>query len=94
MTEKRYFGDIEVEESHARFETYDAIPNDSENKVHHDRVSVKFASDTQDEVESIAIQPFVDEGTPHGRMGTQLDPAAIDRVIDALELIRMDHLRE
>lgn len=69
MSEKRYFGDIEVEESHDRFETYDAIPNDSENKVHRDRVSVKFTSDSQDEVESIAIQPFVDEGTPFGGMG-------------------------
>lgn len=94
MTEKRYFGDIEVEESNPQFETYDAIPNDSESKVHHDRVSVKFVSDTQDEVKSVAIQPFADEGTPHGRMGAQLDPAAIDRVIDALELIRMDHLME
>lgn len=49
MAEKRHFGDIGVEEWNDRFETYDAIPNDSENKVHLDRVSVKFTSDAQDE---------------------------------------------
>jgi hypothetical protein len=83
--------DIEdIEDTHPQFETYGALSNETENNLHHERVSVKYTDETQEEVHSIAIQGFVDETTPHARMGTQIDPAKISQLIEKLELIEAD----
>lgn len=91
-TTRKFFEELEVDEGDPRFETADAFPDDLDNNVHHVRVSVKFASEARLEVKCIAIQPFKDESIPHGRMGVQLEPARLDDLITALELIRHQHL--
>lgn len=73
------------------FETYEQIPDETQSKVDHIKVSAKMADG---DLSAIAIQPFIDETTPHGQMGVQLEPGALDDLIDAMEFIRMEHLME
>ncbi|QCC60252.1 hypothetical protein NP511_18010 [Natrinema thermotolerans] len=90
MSETVLLDDIEIEDTDPRFETIGAIQNNAENKIDHDRVSIKYTDETQSEVDSIAIQPFVDKNTPHGGMGTQIDPGRIGELIDRLEMIQLE----
>jgi len=90
MSDKLILDGIEIEESHPRFETIGAIANNAENKIDHDRVSLKYTNESQSEVESVAIQPFIDENTPHRQMGVQIDPNCIGDLIDHLEAIEFD----
>lgn len=82
----------ELPETDDRFVTVEALPHDFENSTEHVRFSVKFESDARLELQSIAIQPFRDDTTPHFHMGVQLDPAKLDDYITALEMIRHEYL--
>ena len=73
------------------FETQARIPDETGNKVDHIKVSAKISDG---DLDAIAVQPFIDETTPHGQMGVQFQPEYLDDVIDAMEFIRMDHLME
>jgi hypothetical protein len=90
MTDKRYFRDIEVEESDDRFETVEAVRDDRDNRTDHTRVSKKLAEDGS--IAAIAIQPFKSGGYPHPKFGVQLEPdkEKLDRLINGLEMIRME----
>lgn len=80
----------EAPDDNPQFETYGVVPNEPHERIHHDRISKKYTDETQTELESVAIQPFVDEETPHGRMGVQIDPDHLDDVINYLEIIQME----
>lgn len=100
MKDKRFFDEVEVDgkfvdlfDGDPRFESVGAVPNTLKNDIHHVRSSVKYESDARLELQSIAIQPFVDENTPHGRMGVQLDPRSFDDFLSDLYVIENDYLR-
>lgn len=73
------------------FDTYDRLPDETGNKVDHIKVSAKLEDG---DLAAIAVQPFIDDKTPHGQMGVQFQPAVLDDMIDAMGFIRMDYLME
>lgn len=82
----------DVEEKYDRFETVDVVHDGLDNKNHHTRVSVKYQTGSQLEIDSLAIQPFMDKTTPNRNMGFQFHPDQLDDLITALELIRYEYL--
>lgn len=90
-SETRHFGDVTVEESDTRFETFEVLIDKTDQNVHHKRVSLK--RDKDGEPKKIVIKDFVDESTPHGgRYATEIRPENIDKLINALEIIKMEEL--
>lgn len=94
MPTETEFSVDDVEDTYGNFETVDVIQDGLNNSNHHTRVSVKYKTGSQLEIDSLAIQPFKKESVPDRNTGFQFHPDQLDDLITALELIRYDYLRE
>lgn len=70
-----------------RFKEYARVEDTRNNKIQEIAVSAKFTDETQTQLDSIAVQPFVDETTPHGGMGVQVPPDVGVEILTNLELL-------
>lgn len=74
------------------YQTYGVVTNLSNSSADYTGISAKTSDG---ELESIVFKPFVDEETPHQSLNAiPIPPEEIDELIDQLEFIRMDYLRE
>ena len=63
-----------VSDTDSRFKEYGRVEDPRDNSVQDIAISAKYTDKKQSQLDSIAVQPFVDDTTPHGGMGVHFHP--------------------
>jgi len=78
-----------VSDTDSRFKEYGRIEDPRDNSIQDIAVSAKFTDETHSQLDGIAVQPFVDDETPHGRMGNQFPPEVWEAIVNRVEIALM-----